>query len=177
MNDILIHSNNFEKYQKHVHKILDKLKKERIYLNIKKYQFNVIKIKYFKLIIIIEDIKMNLEKVKIIQKWDTSRCIRDVQVFLNFIYFYRRFILIYSRLFKSFIALIKLNKKNLIFLWIFNDSKDIVFRKLKKIFISNNLLRHFDWIKKIWIEINAFDYVVIVVLFQMNENDVLRLVT
>ena len=68
LNDIFIYNNNFEKHQKHVHKILDKLKKEHIYLNIKKCQFNVIKIKYLELIIIIENIKMNLEKIKIIQK-------------------------------------------------------------------------------------------------------------
>ena len=66
LNDILIYSNNFEKHQKHVHKVLDKLRKEHIYLNIKKCQFNVIKVKYLELIIIIEDIKMNFEKVKII---------------------------------------------------------------------------------------------------------------
>ena len=176
LNDILIYNNNFEKHQKHVHKILDKLRKEHIYLNIKKCQFNVIKVKYLELIIIIEDIKMNFEKVKIIQKWEISRCIRDVQVFLNFANFYRRFILVYSRLFKSLIALIKLNKKNLMFLWVFDDLKDDVFRKLKKVFTSNNLLRHFDWTKKIWIKIDAFDYIIVVVLFQMNENDVLRLV-
>ena len=47
LNDIFIYSNNFEKYQEYVHKILDKLKKEHIYLNIKKCQFNIIKVKYF----------------------------------------------------------------------------------------------------------------------------------
>ena len=47
LNDILIYSNNFEKYQEHIHKILNKLRKEHIYLNIKKCQFNIIEIKYW----------------------------------------------------------------------------------------------------------------------------------
>ena len=158
----------------HVHKVLDKLKKARIYLNIKKCQFNIIEVKYLRLIIIIEDIKINSDKIKIIRDWKTSRCLKNVQAFLDFVNFYRRFILNYSRIVKSLIALIRMNNKEIMFSWASNDFEARVFQQFKNVFIKKSILRHFDLDKKIWIETNVFDYVVAAVLFQKNENDVLH---
>ena len=59
--------NNFEK--KHiiyVKKIFFKLKKTEFYLNIDKYEFHVIFIKYLNFIIITNNIQMNSNKIKII---------------------------------------------------------------------------------------------------------------
>ena len=174
IDDILIYSNNYEKHQIHVHQVLDKLRKANIYLNIKKRQFNVIEIKYFEFIIIIEDIKMNFEKVETIKIWQTSRCLKNVQAFLDFVNFYRRFILDYFRIVKSLIALIKMNNKDIMFSWASNDLEAKTFQQLKNVFIKKSILRHFDFDKKIWIETNAFDYVIVVLLFQKNKNDILH---
>ena len=174
IDDILIYNNNYEKHQTHVHQILDKLRKANIYLNIKKCHFNVIEIKYLELIIIIEDIKMNLEKVEAIKIWQTSRYLKNVQTFLDFVNFYRRFILDYFKIVKSLIALIKMNNKDIMFSWVSNDLEAKAFQQLKNVFIKKSILRHFDSDKKIWIKTNAFDYVVVVILFQKNKNDILH---
>ena len=68
LNDIFIYNNLKAKHIKHVNKILFKLKKTNLYLNIDKCEFHVITIKYLNLIIIIEDIQMNLDKIKVILK-------------------------------------------------------------------------------------------------------------
>jgi hypothetical protein len=39
-----------------------------------------------------DDIKMNFEKIKAIVKWDTSNHIKNVQAFLKFVNFYKRFV-------------------------------------------------------------------------------------
>ena len=174
IDDILIYNNNHVEHQIHVHKMFDKLKKARIYLDIKKCQFNIIEVKYLKLIIIIEDIRMNSNKVKVIRDWETSQYFKNIQAFLDFMNFYRRFILDYLRIIKSLIALIKMNNKEIMFSWASNDFEARVFQQLKNVFIKKSILRHFDLDKKIWIETNVFDYVVVAILSQKNENDVLH---
>ena len=66
LNDILIYNNNREKHVKHVNKVLDRLKKTNLFLNIDKCNFFVIEMKYLRLIIIIMRIKMNSIKVNVI---------------------------------------------------------------------------------------------------------------
>ena len=92
LNDILIYSNSKAEHIEHVNKMLFKLKKADLYLNIDKCEFHVITIKYLNLIIIIEDIQMNFDKIKVILKWEISKTIKNVQAFLSFVNFYRRFI-------------------------------------------------------------------------------------
>ena len=66
LNDVLIYNKNKKKHTIHVRKILDKLLTANFYLNIDKCEFYVNEIKYFDLIITIDDIKINLKKIKII---------------------------------------------------------------------------------------------------------------
>ena len=47
--------------------MLKKLKKSNLFLNINKYDFYIIRIKYFKFIIIIEEIEINYYKINIIR--------------------------------------------------------------------------------------------------------------
>ena len=55
---------------------------------------------------------MNLEKIKAILKWETFNYVKDVQSFLNFDNFYRRFVRVFNKFVES---LKKLIKKNLSF--------------------------------------------------------------
>ena len=55
---------------------------------------------------------MNLKRVIIIKSWSSFKSYRDVQVFLNFINFYRRFIFDYFIIAASLINLLKENKNN-----------------------------------------------------------------
>ena len=66
LNDVLIYNNIKKKYITHVRKILNKLHVANLYLNINKCEFYINEIKYFKFIIIINDVKMNSKKVQII---------------------------------------------------------------------------------------------------------------
>ena len=63
----------------------------------------MIEIKYFDLIIIINEVRMNMKKVIVILNWSISKNVKDVQTFLNFVNFYRRFIQEFSRFADSLI--------------------------------------------------------------------------
>jgi hypothetical protein len=46
---------------------------------------------------------MNNAKIKTILDWSTSKNFRDIQIFISFANFYRRFILRFSKIVRSFI--------------------------------------------------------------------------
>jgi hypothetical protein len=74
-----------------------------------------------------DDIKMNFEKVKAIVEWKRSTHLKEIQAFLKFVNFYRRFIKNFFIIAKS---LVKLIKKNHLFSWF--DDCQTTFDELKK---------------------------------------------
>ena len=166
LNDILVYNNSKAEHIEHVNKILLKLEKTDLYLNIDKCEFHVIKIKYLNLIIIIESIQMNFDKIKVILKWKISRTIKDVQTFFDFVNFYRRFIHKYFNLAQFLTTLTKKDNKEKLFSWTSNESKDKIFQQLKQAFAFISILRHFDFNLETWLKIDVFDFVVIVILSQ-----------
>jgi len=73
-------------------KVLRRLLKSELYLDIGKCEFHRKEAKYLGLIISTEGIKMDPEKVSTILDWQTPRSVGDVQSFVGFASFYRRFI-------------------------------------------------------------------------------------
>jgi len=106
------------------------------------------------LIIIIEKIKMNFSKINIIINWFILINVKDVQSFLDFMNFYKRFIYDYSRI---IISLTHLIRKDVLFVWF--QKCQIAFNILKKVFTFKIILHHYNSDHKIVIEINALNYV------------------
>jgi len=123
------------------------------------------------LIIIIEEIKMNSSKINIIVNWLILINVKDIQSFLDFTNFYRKFINDYS---KIVISLTRLIRKDVFFVWF--QKCQIAFNILKKIFTFKIILHHYNSDHKIVIEINALNYMFKDILFQYDENEILHLV-
>ena len=68
MNDILIYSNDLAKHWRDVRKMLERLRKYSLYVNLKKCKFNTIKIEFLDFIVSPKDVQMNLERIKTIKK-------------------------------------------------------------------------------------------------------------
>jgi hypothetical protein len=66
LNDILIYSNNAKKHREHVRKMLSKLRKADIQVDIDKCEFNVFEIKFLDVIVDVNEIRMNSEKIQTI---------------------------------------------------------------------------------------------------------------
>jgi hypothetical protein len=92
LNNIVIYSNNKKKHVQHVKKILQRLREANIQIDVDKCEFHIIETKFLKMIIDREDIKMNFEKIRTIVEWDTSNHLKNVQAFLRFVNFYKRFV-------------------------------------------------------------------------------------
>jgi hypothetical protein len=112
INDILIFFKILKKHEKHVRVVLEKLLQYKLYVNIKKSEFNVIKTTFLSFIIIRDDVKINLSKIEMIVNWSKSHSHKDVQIFLKFVNFYRKFIKKFFRVANALFALLKKNDKN-----------------------------------------------------------------
>ena len=98
----------------HLRKIHSKLKEDKMFLRPKKCEFHTQPTKYLGLIITPGGIEMDPTKIETVVKWEPLRHLKDVQTFLGFANFYRRFVLGYS----SIVApLTELTKKDVSFRW------------------------------------------------------------
>ena len=174
LDDVLVYSNNKEDHIKHVRKVLNKLHAAKLFLNINKCEFFVNEVKYLGLIITTEGVKMDPKKVQAILNWKTPSNIKDVQAFLNFANFYRKFIAGYSRLVQPLTALTRASEKEFVFPWNPDGPEKKTFLTLKIAFTTAPILQHFDPDKETWIESDASDWVVAAVLSQRDSNGVLR---
>ena len=166
LNNILIYSNSMDEYIGHVQKVLNKLFKAGLFLDINKCDFYIKEVKYLGLIITTEGLKMDPKKIKIIIDWKTSYCVKDVQAFLSFTNFYRRFIRGYLKIAALLINLIKTNslkpngvKVNIVFLLTLDRAEEKAFQTLKEVFIKAPVLAYFDPDQETWVEINILNYI------------------
>ncbi len=132
IDDILIFFKILKKHEKHVRVMLERLLQYKLYVNIKKSKFNVIKTTFLSFIIIRDNVKMNSSKIEMIVNWSESHSYKNVQIFLKFINFYKRFIKEFSRVTNALFALLKKNDKNKfhIFFEFISDAKKS-FEKLR----------------------------------------------
>ena len=96
LNDILIFSNSKEKHLLHVREVLERLRHYSLYANPKKYQFLATEVEFLGFIVSTEGVSIDRSRVEAIQSWLKPVSYYNIQVFLDFCNFFRRFIYRYS---------------------------------------------------------------------------------
>jgi len=109
---------------------------------------------------------MSDAKVKTIQEWLEPKKIKDIQSFLGFANFYRRFIFNYSNI---VILLTCLTRKNTS--WNFDDECRMAFNTLKQAFTFAPILMHWVLDVQLVIETNALDYARATILSIMTKDN------
>ena len=108
LNNILVYTKStLKKHAEAVKKVLKALKQADMKLRPDKCEFYKKEVKFLGSIITTEGIKMNPEKVKIVTEWPEPKNLKEVQAFLRFANFYRRFIQDYSKVVTLLTTLIK----------------------------------------------------------------------
>ena len=169
IDDILIYSDNEKEHKKHVRLVLARLREAGLQVDIDKCAFGVSEVRYLGLIITTQGVQMDQEKLKAVTEWKTPACVKDVQAFLGFANFYRRFIQGFSLLAKP---LTQLTKKDTKFEW--SDKCEGAFQSLKLAFTTAPILIHFDPIKEVVLETDASDEVVAGVMSQYDAESRLK---
>src|SRR5690606_6759717 len=114
LDDILIYSRNKEEHIDHVKKVMKKLMDAQLQAKLSKCEFFKDEVEFLGFVISSKGIAMDPKKVKVIQEWKTPASVHDIQVFLGFANFYRRFIRNFA---KEVAPITKLLKKDIPFNW------------------------------------------------------------
>ncbi len=107
LNDILIYSKTLKEHRTHVKKVLEKLREVNLQIDIDKCKFKIQKISFLELLIFINDLRMNSQKVDVIQDWKVSWSLTYMQIFIDFCNFYWWFIKNFSKITWFMIKLVR----------------------------------------------------------------------
>jgi Reverse transcriptase (RNA-dependent DNA polymerase)/RNase H-like domain found in reverse transcriptase len=165
LDDILIFSDDPADHTKHVREVFRRLRLNELYARPDKCFFSKDTVEYLGFILSKDGLTMDSRKVQVIMDWPEPRKVKDVQSFLGFANFYRRFIFGYSDI---VVPLTRLTRKDV--KWNFTDDARKSFNTLKHAFTSAPVLTHWIPGKPIVVETDASDYALAAILSTMDDS-------
>jgi len=143
---------------------MEKLRTAGLYAKLEKCVFHQPQVEFLGYIISGEGLSMDPKKIQTVTEWKKPAIVRDVQCFLGFANFYRIFIQNYSKIAAPLTRLTRKDKLE----W--NVEADQAFETLKKAFTTAPILTHPDFQKPFFLETDAFDFALGVILSQPDKD-------
>src|SRR5947209_3404145 len=112
IDDILIYFKDPKAHRRHVAEVLERLRKHELYVKLSKCKFSTDTVEFLGFVIGSNGVAMKSSHMKTILKWPVPCTYREIQVFLGFKNFYRRFITNYSKIATPLTALLKGSKND-----------------------------------------------------------------
>jgi transposase InsO family protein len=153
LDDILVFSKTLEDHVKHNKLVLQKLRKAKVTLKLKKCEFHTQETSFLGYRISPNGLGMEEDKVKSITEWPTPKNVKEVQQFLGLANYYRKIIDGYAGVASGLYGLTKKDQK---FEW--NDAAEKSFQALKDLFSKGTVVATFDYDKPIIMETDASDF-------------------
>ncbi len=177
LNDILIFFKNRESHVQHIREVLKRLRTNDLFANLEKCFFFKHEVDYLEFIISEDDITMNSSRINIIMSWSMIKFFKNIQIFLNFVNFYRRFIARFFQLSALLSDMLKkmqarIKKKS----FLLTKKARQTFDLLRDVFQYALILTHFDSEFLIKLKTNAFDYEIVDIISQLQSNEQWRFV-
>ncbi len=177
LDDVLVFLRNPFQHEKHIREVLKALLKAGLYAKLSKCQFSVPRIIFFGFILTDKGIEMEEDRISTILNWPEPESVCEVQSFLGFANFYRRFVKRFSRIRHPLTNTTKgaaqRTKKDLAL-----RRKDFLipearrsFQELVATFTNSPFLVHFDADCPIRLETDALGYAIFAILSQNQETE------
>lgn len=156
LDDVLIFSSSRDEHTGHLKEVLQRLRNAQLFAKLSKCSFYQHEVEFLGYIISQKGISMDTSRVSAIVSWPEPKSFHDIQVFIGFCNFYRRFIQRFSLIAQPLTSLLKGSKdgRKPGKLELAGPEKE-AFRTLIDAFRSAPLLRHFDPELPIRIETDA----------------------
>ena len=135
LDDILIYSKNEADHIALVKQVRSRLQEHKLAIAPEKCEWHKSRVNFLGYIISADGVEMDQEKIKTVLEWDAPEIVKDIQSFLGFANFYRRFIEGYSKLTRLLTDPTKTSEK---FFWSAECYK--AFQELKSRFTSAPIL-------------------------------------
>ena len=176
LDDILIYGGQTKEHHWDcVKQVLRRLRKFQLYANPAKCQFLTESVEFLGFVISVDGVSMDPSRVATIVDWPEPKTFRDLQVFLGFANFYRRFVEAYAKVTLPLSDLLKgsiAGKKTGVFEFPIAASK--AFELLKIAFTSAPMLTHFDDTLFTVMETDASGQAVAGILTQYRSSEILK---
>lgn len=167
LDDILIFSENTGEHKDAVRQVLDRLRTHRLYANLKKCAFSTSEVEFLGFIVGPKGIRMDPSRVSTVVDWPMLSSIKDIQVFLGFTNFYRRFIESYSRIAGPLTDMLRTTGKGAPHPFALSEKAVQAFHILKQRFTEAPMLRHYDPDLLTQLETDASGYAISAILSQL----------
>jgi hypothetical protein len=154
-----------EEHVGHVKEVLKRLQQNHLYCNPMKCNFFVDRVTYIGLVITHEGIYMEKEKVQAVLEWPTPTSVKEVQSFLGFANFYRRFVPDFSPLARPLNALTQKTSP-----WTWGEAQQQAFNEIKAAISKEPTLAHPDESKPYFLETDSSGAAMGAVLSQRQED-------
>ena len=166
LDDIIIFSEDESKHPDHVRTVLQRLRENNLFCKLEKCFYGKPRLEFLGYVISGNGIEMDPRKTQSIQEWPTPSKTHDIQVFLGFTNFYRRFITNYAKVTQPLTGLLK---KDTPFNWSAEAQES--FSTLKSAFKAGVVLAHPNESKEFLVEVDASDYALGGVLSQYSDQN------
>ncbi|KAK3550598.1 hypothetical protein QTP70_000675 [Hemibagrus guttatus] len=151
IDDILIYSRSMADHQHHVMEVLRRLRSHHLFLKAEKCLFHQPSVQFLGYVIDRSGVRMDETKVAAVRDWPRPTSVKELQRFLGFANFYRRFIRGYSSVTSPLTNLLRNKPKSLT--W--NPTALQAFDTLKQAFTTAPLLVHPDPERPFVVEVDA----------------------
>ncbi|KAL0160140.1 hypothetical protein M9458_043865, partial [Cirrhinus mrigala] len=151
IDDILIYSSSHAEHVQHVRAVLQRLIKHQLYCKEEKCEFHQEKVAFLGYIISPEGVAMDEKKVNAVRNWPCPTTLKELQRFLGFANFYRRFIRGFSSVAAPLSSMVKRGISRLA--W--TPPAIQAFLDLRQRFTSAPILHHPDPNRPFLVEVDA----------------------
>ena len=92
--------------------VLEILRKNGLFVNLKKCRFHKDEVQFLGYVVSSQDIRMEDERIEVVKNWPEPKSVQDIQVFISFDNFYQQFIRGFSKIAVQLTSILKTTRSS-----------------------------------------------------------------